>query len=103
MSRVVKSLANGLLVLRSAITVIPGMTVTDDRYKTFWRFAPDAGGERLALVGGPAPKDVFKPGDAVRVWEIGPGDQYRLLVQLKVVRQADGKYQATGNAPATVK
>jgi hypothetical protein len=103
MSRVVEFSTNGLPVLQSAITVIPGMTVTDDGYKTFWRFAPDAGAGNLALVGAPAPKDVLKPGDTVRVWEVGPGDAYRLPVQIKVVRQADGKYQATGNAAATVK
>jgi hypothetical protein len=102
MSRVVEFSTNGLPVLQSQIAVIPGMTVTDDGYKTFWRFAADANAERLALASGPAPKDALKPGDAVRVWEIGPGDSYRLPVQVKVVRQADGKYQATGNAPATV-
>ena len=102
MSRVVEFSTNGLPVLQSQIAVIPGMTVTDDGYKTFWRFAADANAGRFALVGGPATKDALKLGDAVRVWEIGPGDSYRLPVQVKVVRQADGKYQATGNAPVTV-
>jgi hypothetical protein len=102
MSRVVEYGTNGLPVVQSAIPVIPGMTVTDDDFKTFWRFAPEASASALSLTGGPAPKDVLKPGDAVRVWEIGPGDSYRLPVQIKVERQADGTLRATGNATSAV-
>jgi hypothetical protein len=103
MSRVVEFSHEGLPVLQSEITVIPGMTVTDDAHKTFWRFALDAKASRLALAGDFVPKDVLRLGDAVRVWEIGPGDHYRLPAQVKVVRQADGKYETTGNAALTVR
>ncbi len=103
MSRVVEFTTNGQPVLQSAITVIPGMTVTDDGCKTFWRFASDAGAGNLALVGGPAPGDSLKPGDALRVWEIGPGDPYRLPVQVNVMRQENGRYRTAANAPVNVK
>ena len=41
--------------------------------------------------------------DAVWVWEIGPGDAYRLPVQANVVRQDNGQYKTTANAPVTVR
>ena len=54
------------------------------------------------LADGPAPKEVRREDDALGVWEIGPGDPYRLPVQINVVRQADGRYQTAANAPARV-
>ena len=89
-------------VLRSPINVIPGMTVTDDRCETFWKWAPEANKTNLVLAGTAAPQKVLKEGDGLWVWEIGPGDPYRLPVQVNVIRQADGRYTTTANAPVKV-
>ena len=89
-------------VLRSPVNVIPGMTVTDDRQETYWKWATEATQTNLVLAGAAAPQKVFKPGDALWVWEIGPSDPYRLPVQVNVVRQADGQYKTTANAPVKV-
>ena len=90
-------------VLRTALNVIPGMTVTDDRCETSWKWAPEATKTNLVLAGAAAPQAVLKAGDAVWVWEIGPGDAYRLPVQVNVVRQDNGQYKTTANAPVTVR
>ena len=82
--------------------MIPGMTVTDDRAENFWRFSANATLAELALDGASSSKGRLKVGEALRVWEIGPGDPYRLPVQVNVVRQADGQYKTMGNAPAKV-
>jgi hypothetical protein len=103
MSRVVEFTTNGQPVLQNAITVIPGMTVTDEGFKSVWRLARGATSRNLALVGGSAPRDSLKPGDALYVWEIGPGDPYRLPVQVNVTRQEDGRYRTDANTPAKVK
>ena len=89
-------------VLRTALNVIPGMTVTDDRCETYWKWAPEATKTNLVLAGATAPQSVLKEGDALWVWELGPGDPYRLPVQVNVVRQADGQYKTTANAPVIV-
>jgi hypothetical protein len=102
MSRVVEFTTNGLPVLQGAVSVVPGMAVTDDSAKTFWRFGPTASGENLVLVDGPEPRDALRPGDALRAWEIGPGDPYRLPVQVNVMRRDDGSLSVTRNAKATV-
>ena len=90
-------------VLRTPLNVIPGMTVTDDRGQAYWKWAPEATKTNLVLAGATAPQSVLKEGDAVWVWEIGPGDPYRLPVQVNVVRQADGQYKTTANAPVKVR
>ena len=92
----------GQPVLRTALTVIPGMTVTDDRCETYWKWAPEATKTNLVLAGATAPQSVLKEGDALWVWELGPGDPYRLPVQVNVARQADGQYKTTANAPVKV-
>jgi len=90
-------------VLRTTLTVIPGMTVTDDRCETYWKWAPEANQTNMVLAGATAPQKVLKEGEALWVWEIGPGDPYRLPVQVNVVRQADGQYKTTANAPVKVR
>jgi len=102
MSHVDQITPAGRPVLRSPVTVIPGMTVTDDRCETFWKFAPEATKTNLVLDGAAAPQSVLKAGDAVWVWEIGPGDPYRLPVQINVVRQENGQFKTTANAPVKV-
>ena len=102
MSPVEALTAEGKPILRSGIRVIPGMTVTDDRAENFWRFSANATLAELALDGASSSKGRLKVGEALRVWEIGPGDPYRLPVQVNVVRQADGQYKTMGNAPAKV-
>jgi hypothetical protein len=101
MTRVVEFATNGVPVLQSAITVIPGLTVTDDSGKFIWNFSPAANGGRPELVGTPAAAEVLKPGDGVHVWEIGPGDAYRLPVQVNAIRQAAGGYRVEANAKAS--
>jgi hypothetical protein len=95
--------AEGLPVVENDIPVVPGMTVTDADARNFWRFGADAKRDRLALEGAPAPREALKPGATLRVWEFGPGDAYRLPVQVNVTRSADGKFTTAANAPARVR
>jgi hypothetical protein len=102
MSRVLDFTPEGAPLLQGAIAVIPGMPVTDDSGKILWRFAPDATADNPVLTGGPVPRETLKPGDALRVWEIGAGDIYRLPVQVKVARQDDGSFRREANVNVKV-
>ena len=103
MSRVDEITPQGWPLLRTSIPLTAGLTVTDERCSTFWKFAPGATRTNLVLTGKIAPRTVFKEGDALWVWEIGPGDPYRLPVQVNVVRQENHKYKTIANAPVTVR
>jgi hypothetical protein len=103
LTRVVEFATNGVPVLQGAVSVIPGLTVTDDSGKFTWHFSPTANGDNPELVGTPAASEVLKPGDGVHVWEIGPGDAYRLPVQVNAIRQADGEHRLEGNATRTLR
>jgi hypothetical protein len=105
MSHVVEFNAEGLPVLQMAGTLTGGLTATDDNCKTWWKLAADPGtpSEGVRLEQGPAAQGALTTGDALRVWEIGPGDAYRLPVVINIVRQAGGEFRTVANAPVTVR
>jgi len=127
MSRVKAFLDDGTPVLQSLIERAEGVTATDERFLHWWRVGAPveargrstgalaaAGGSAhptemqpwelaIRLVGRSAPKDVLKGGDAVRLWEFGPGDAWRLPAWIQVTRTEDGRYQANGNVRAKIR
>ena len=126
MSRVREFLPNGVPVLQASIERLEGMTATDDAFQHRWHVGPRlqlqgeasgtmaaAGGSahpaemqpwELAIVlrDGPKPAEVLKIGDAVRIWEFGPGDAWRLPTQVSVVRTDKGVHNVNGNITAKI-
>ena len=103
MSRVAEFTADGLPILQTGIPMPPGITATDDDLKHWWKIpAKGASASGVVLEGGPAPKESLKPGDALRLWEIGPGDPFRLPAQVNVTRGPDGKYVTKASVEAKV-
>jgi len=127
MSRAKAFMDDGTPVLQSFIERAEGVTATDEGFRHWWRVGAPvqargvptgtlaaAGGSAhptemqpwelaLNLVGQPAPKDALRPGDAVRLWEFGPGDAWRLPAWVHVVRRKDGRYRAAANVRAKIR
>lgn len=127
MSRVREFLEDGAPVLQSQVERLEGLVATDAEFKHRWQVGPPvtprgeatglsaaAGGGShpselqpwelaINLTNGPKPKDVLTVGDALWLWEFGPGDPYRLSTQVNVLRAAGGKYSVAGNVKAEVR
>jgi len=117
MSRVREFLADGAPVLQSQIERLEGLVATDAEFKHRWQVGPPvaprgkatglsaaAGGKShpselqpwelaINLTNGPKPKDVLKVGDAIWLWEFGPGDSYRLPAQVNITRVGKGTHR----------
>jgi hypothetical protein len=80
-----------------------GQAVSGDDGVPLWRVGAGSQGSTLQLSGGPAPQSKLKAGEMLRIWEFGPGDQYRLPAWASLTRAADGGYQRAGNVNATAR
>jgi hypothetical protein len=77
-----------------------GLSCTSDSSDKVFKCAPAAGESRAYQLEQPFTKEEFPVGGTLRVWEVGVGDQLRLMTYAKVVRDGAGKWKVSANTTA---
>ena len=79
-----------------------GHTLSDDSGKNVWRVGEYKSEAGLKLIGSADVKSTIHAGDMLWVWEVGPGDAYRLPIKINVRRDQQGQYKVESNTSATI-
>jgi len=78
-----------------------GFTASTDSMTRFWR-AEYLDKKRWRLTGGPIATADFAPGNALRIWEYGPGDRLRAATAVSVRRTTPNVYRIESDVQARV-